>query len=887
MKKTPFLIVLLTLLFSTTGLSQQTTGNLEGIVLDEAGEPLPHALVTVTGPSLQGKRGTDTSSDGFFRLIGLPVGHYTVEISLIGYRGVILEDVPIRLSQTTSIGEIELAIQAIKMPAMVITAERPLIDPSSAALGLNFDSEDYNSLPIDRDYLHVASLTPEANDSYLGDEVNFSGSTGMEIKYFIDGVDVTEPYRGQTGMRLPYNFVKETQVRAGAYEAEYRSSLGGITNVITQSGGNEFHGQIFGFMVTDQFAGEAMRAAWQPSKGDYTNYDLGIGLGGPIFRDKLWFYGSYGPSIVREDVEVPGHGFFEDKQTAHQFAGKLTWRPSDRNNLVFTVLGAPLDRQAVGAFADTPLFPPSSLENPDPYLNDIESSQYCLSIEGKHFVSEAFFIDGMVSRLTSRYREQPGTERGENEVRFIDWPTNSWSGGAGVLFDDLNVVTTVRGSGTLLLGDHNIKAGFEYKENKLEFDETWQFLYRMDDDWFITDTWVYADVVSNRLPSAYVQDSWRLGKRVRINAGLRWDGQYFIGTNGQVAQRILDQWQPRFGIVFQPGEIGRNKLSYSYGRFYQEVTPHIFLNFYVDGDTGYMVFFDHDPRDDPSGADTVFSYTYLQPEIDMKGQYYDEFSVGFEREIVSNSKAGVRGIIRVLGRAIDDGGDVDTGEYWLANPGSGPLDFLPKATRDHTSLEFYYQKTGGGRFNFLASYVLSRTYGNYFGLFNSDFLRPWPYFSSAFDDPETMVNTTGPLPNDRRHAFKFSGSYFVGHGLTAGASLSWMSGTPKTEWGGSRFGVPWYRVIGRRGSAGRMPSLWDLNLRFSYDMSNIGYGRLQPRFIMDLYHVGNPRTAVKTVETHYYALDDDGNQAYQEPNYDRPFLFQPPMAMRLGMELNF
>jgi hypothetical protein len=886
LNKTPLLIALLTLLFSTTGLAQQTTGNLEGIVLGETGEPIPYAQVVATGPSLQGQRSVVVSSDGYFQLIGLPVGLYDVEISLIGYRKVVLEDALVHLSKTTSLGEVRLVVQAIEMPAMVITAEKPMIDPTSTVLGFNFDAEDYRSLPIDRDYRHVASLTPEANESYLGDEVNFFGSTGSENKYFIDGVEVTDPYRGLTGMMLPYNFVKETQVRAGAYEAEYRSSLGGIMNVVTQSGGDEFHGQVFGFLVNDRLSGEALRASWEPSSGDFANYDIGFSLGGPVFRDKLWFFGAYDPSIVKEDVEIPGLGFYEDHQTAHKFAGKLTWRPSNRSNLVFTILGDPIVRRGIGASLTAATFIPTSFENPDPYLSDIESSGYSMSLEGKHFVNEAFFIDVLVSRLNSKYRNQPATERGRNEMRFIDVDTGVWSGGAYSMLDNLNVVNTVGASGTVLLGNHNIKTGLEYKENRLDFDETWHGLYRFSDSLFYKEEYIYDRAVANRIPSAFVQDSWRVGRRLRINGGLRWDGQFLIGTDGNVAQKILDQWQPRIGFVFQPGEIGKSKIYSSYGRFYQELSTSILVNYYVEGGSNHLIEYDHDPRINPAGGDTTF-FAGMQSEIDMEGEYYDEFSLGYEREIVSGSRIGVRGIYRTLGQAIEDGIDLEAGIYVLGNPGRGPLSDFPEARREHKSLEFYYQKSGGDRFHFLTSYALSRTYGNYSGLFDTDWLSPWPNFTYAFNFVETMENSTGLLPHDRTHVFKFSGSYLVGYGLTTGVSFFWMSGAPKTEWGGSTLGEPWIKIIDGRGKAGRMPSLWDLNLRFSYDMQSIGISGLQPRFIMDLYHVGNPRRTVKNDETHYNSLDEDGNQADPNPNYDRPFLFQPPMAMRLGIELNF
>ena len=72
--------------------------------------------------------------------------------------------------------------------------------------------------------------------------------------------------------------------------------------------------------------------------------------------------------------------------------------------------------------------------------------------------------------------------------------------------------------------------------------------------------WIAEGWVANRLPSAYFQDSWDVGRRLHINMGLRWDGQYFVGSDGTVAQTITDQWQPRIGFTYQPGRLGTQKI---------------------------------------------------------------------------------------------------------------------------------------------------------------------------------------------------------------------------------------------------------------------------------------------------------------------------------------
>jgi hypothetical protein len=328
MAKKIYIITWALALFIGATHAQQVTGNLEGRILEVQGQPLAETNITVTGPSLQGTRGSTSDKRGYFRILALPAGSYTAKISLLGYQAVTYDNVPIRLGKTTFLGEIRLQSQAIEMPAITVSGAKPLIDPVSTTTGANLAAETYEVLPIQRNYRSITTLLPHANESFLGDEVNFGGATGLENKYYIDGTDVTDPWRGITGTNLPYNFIKQIEVKTGGYEAEYRSALGGVVNAITHSGGNEFHGQVFGFFANNRFAGEPRLGALEPNQGGFAQYDVGLSLGGPIIRDKLWFFTAYNPTVEREEVEIPGAGFYDDHSTTHIFAGKLSWRAS-------------------------------------------------------------------------------------------------------------------------------------------------------------------------------------------------------------------------------------------------------------------------------------------------------------------------------------------------------------------------------------------------------------------------------------------------------------------------------------------------------------------------------------------------------------------------------
>ena len=333
-----------------------------------------------------------------------------------------------------------------------------------------------------RDYRSLTSLLPHAVQDPFGTEANFAGSSGLENRYFVDGVETTDPYTGLTGMRLPYNFIREIEVKTGGYEAEYRSSLGGIVNVITSSGGNEFSGQAFGFFTNNRFSGDPRVGSLEPPSGDFSQYDIGVSLGGPIVRDRLWFFAAYNPAWEREEVELTGQGFFLDKNITQTFAGKLTWQASRKTNFVLTVLGDPSERHSVGDAIG--LLVPYIGLNPDPYLDIIQRGGLNLNLKGTHFFSDRFMMEASVSWINRKDRHLPATEIGRNERAFIDAEAGTISGGSPGWNENLSTEITFNLKGIWTTGRHTLKAGMEYRINKLDSYQDYSTITRYGDDFF-------------------------------------------------------------------------------------------------------------------------------------------------------------------------------------------------------------------------------------------------------------------------------------------------------------------------------------------------------------------------------------------------------------------
>jgi hypothetical protein len=865
--------------------AQDANGHVEGRVLTPDGRPAPAVRVVASSPSLQLHQEVETDARGYFRLGAVPVGSYQVRLALVGYRPVVFERVTVHLGRTTSLGETRLELQVLELGEIVVNAERPLVDVASAASVTNIPSEQFENLPTARDFRSIVSLAPQANLSLLpGDEVNIAGGTGPENAYYLDGVNVTDPRLGATSSNLPYNFVRELQVKAGGYEAEFGRASGGIIDVITHSGGNRFGGQAFGFFTDNGLTSEPRFAVAGTRENQFSEYDFGGSLGGPLVRDRLWYFVAYNPSFRRQRVDVRGPELPDDRLVQHLFAAKLSWAPGPRADVVVTVHGDPSRHREfpVAFLAD-------SVANTEAVTQVTRQGGLVLSAVGRRQLGNAVQIELGVARFTRDDDAEADSEFGRTQPVFEDLLTGLVSGGLGFSDREHAKRLAVRATASAALEGHTVKAGVEYEDNRVDQEFNSSYIHRLDDTTYTWHHFLARGSPHNRVWTAYAQDSWRLGERVTINVGLRWDGAYLIGTEAKVAQRFTDQWQPRVGFTYQLGQLGTQKVFGSYGRFYEQL-PLLMPSFWFSGGVGASsdVRYDHDPRIDSTGGQMTDGGTAeAQASRDLEGQHFDEFTLGYERAVGREFRIGARAMYRTLRWAIEDAFSPATGLYAVGNPGRGDLAFAPRARHTYSALVFTFEKPVRGRLGFLASYVLSRTRGNYDGLYDFEQSTPFPNTGTQFDSPQQYLNNEGRLINDRPHIAKFSGSYAFDFGLTVGTAVAWMSGMPRNEFAVITDGPGNLAFLRPRGSAGRTGSVLDASIRLIYALRPWGGAAVRPKVYLDLFHLGNRRTPVRFDDVRYLALDENRIPSVPNPTYGRPELFQSPLSARLGVTVDF
>lgn len=319
---------------------------------------------------------------------------------------------------------------------VVVNGKRPLIDPTTTTLGANFKAEILQALPLQREYASVAALSPQANaGGHPDDGVNVGGASGWDNTFYIDGIHVTDPAQGNRGPALPYNFIKEIEVKTGGYQAEFGRALGGIVNVVTPTGSNEFEAQAFAFLTNGALTGEQRGSPGGTHIEGFSTYDVGFRLGGPLSKDRLWYYAAYNPQFETRDAEIVTLGTFKDRATTHRFAGKLTWQAGPKTSFTFTSIGDPTTRNSVGSTFVGTMPDPQRILDETTSLGRLRRGGWSYSARGLHVVSPRLLLEASASRLRVDWEDKPRNSDGLLTPFYGDFVAGEWSGGWGRLRD--------------------------------------------------------------------------------------------------------------------------------------------------------------------------------------------------------------------------------------------------------------------------------------------------------------------------------------------------------------------------------------------------------------------------------------------------------------------
>src|SRR5262245_58053920 len=317
--------------------SQENSGSIQGVVKDETGAAIPGAKVTASSPVLVRPIEVVTDSAGSYIFPKLPVGIYSVTASQNGFKTAKKDDISLQLGKELTL---ELALPAGNVAEQVnITATSEALDVTSSRTATNLTEKFIENTPKGRNFHSILSAAPGVRpEPKAGNEgvggIQVDGASGAENAFVLDGVEVTDVRKGQLRRAdsIPFEFIREVQVKSGGFEAEYGGATGGVVNIVTKSGTNEFHGE-GAFLFTNSGLNSNTRGYWQPGvtnpnvaeffrqkKDDYRAFYPGFSLGGPILKDRLHFFTSYFPELIRTERTVN----FVDKNSAPLFTKTFT-----------------------------------------------------------------------------------------------------------------------------------------------------------------------------------------------------------------------------------------------------------------------------------------------------------------------------------------------------------------------------------------------------------------------------------------------------------------------------------------------------------------------------------------------------------------------------------
>ena len=657
-----------------------TTGAINGRVTDNTGAVLPGVTVTIGSPSMMGTRSAVTTEEGQYRFPAIPPGVYQITYELAGFGKVTRDEIRVTLGFTATVN-VEMGVATLQ-ESVTVTGESPVVDTQSTTISTNFDAKQLANLPSARDLWAILAESPavqmnriDVGGSAAGTQTGYvTYGTSGQNRPTVEGIVATEG-TDAAGFYYDYGSFDEVSVNAAAHSAEM--PWPGVQSAfISKSGGNEFHGTFYGDYENesiqsrntdaDQIArGLTASGGLQPSDLNrlHKYHDVNVGAGGRLIRDRLWWYGSFRDQYVA--ARIPNFPVKPHPTQLTNYGGKGTYNLSENNKLI---------AYAQAGRKHQPLRQDSFLLGNTTGININEDSTWEQLYWGWVWKGE---WNAVINDQT--FFEVRGGQFGYN------WP--NLPNGTGPRFEDTgnNIITGGNRDwnrdrrrnqvlGTLSYfkdgwgGNHNFKVGGEiFRETTID---SWydgypgNVVHRLNNtaptDVYLFEPgeghvglWTYA---------AFANDTWRVGNRLTINAGLRFDK--YVGflpeqehlvsrfnptpqTFGAVDEVInWNLFSPRAGFTYDLTGNGKTIVKLNYGQYWWNPGADFMFNVSENRNGGWWKRY---AWTDPNGSglwepgeegSTIIERSggaaseSLDPNLE--NTYTNEAAVWFERELIAN-----------------------------------------------------------------------------------------------------------------------------------------------------------------------------------------------------------------------------------------------------------
>ncbi len=798
MKKLVFLVFSACLLLPAVALAQQT-GSVSGVILDQTGSVIPGATVRISGDQLPAGRTVQTDVNGIYRFPLLPPGQYTVVVEHTGF-GKATRPIVVDIGFDT---QADVTIGVRTTETLTVTAATPIVDVKSTEVNFNYKAAEIEALPLQKNYSGLFQLIPGVADN--NSFAPSGGASRQDNKYLIDGVDITNPGFGYLSTEVNGLDIAEFQVKRGAITAEFGRATGFVTNAVSRSGTNTFHG-IGNLDLRPKSFGAAentLNTAGAIVKIDNTiSRTFGSGsLGGPIVKNRLFFYGSALWSETETTNRTNALGAVPDRTVrTDEFFGKLTGQPTQTMFINGGFRYRPSDCEFCG-IGNT---------QAGSVAQNTESDAKVATVTWNWFASNQTILEARYIHMEENATNLPLTDLG-----FKPTFNPNDLGSMGQYNDTTGPFTVTRGVWNLRseqvdykrdefrasfnhffdLGttNHELKAGFGFEEGSERLERRsngWGILAIVGTGSSQIQATYYpeqpAQVSPGRTYSLFVQDNISLGTRLVVNAGVLLNRDEFSQTlaekNTFLTFGFGDAIQPRLGVnyLLRPGQ--GDKIYANWGRYNgmdqkssaRSLAPsRLFLNdaLFVRA-TGVLI------SDIPRASTTGKGI-----DAGLDPTYTDEWLVGYGTPLMDTWGLDIFYINRETFDFIED---VPT-----SLPATGPFHAaqLTGAERRYRSFTIELSRRLANNWAVTTSYAWSRLEGN----FDLDYSSGAVFNTSSAiqDSPGAFVEDryrNGLLTQDRPHVFKLFASYVPPQltGLTLGGYLRAQSGA---AWGAK--GIDW------------------------------------------------------------------------------------------------
>ena len=845
-----------------------TTGAIEGKVFDEEGKPLPGVEVKLSSPDLIG--GTQaklTTAVGKFRFVALPRGTYAVEASLSGFTVTKRENILLFVGQTITI-DLNLTIATIEEDVTVI-GTAPLVDVKDSMTNTtNLDTQMLQSVGSGQRWKNANSLINFApgilNSAAMGSNELVSNQWQM------DGISVNTVISTGEGWNNPdLNIIEEAQVSGSGANAEYGGYTGAVLNLITKSGGNTFEG-----MAEVSFS----PMSWIAENIDlddpkYSLYDVPprrryfdghFGLGGPIIKDKLWFYVSTG--YVQGDDEVQGMTDLQSRRITKGF-GKLTFHINSSNRISAWIEYENWDIRNRYLDVTRPLEATMNVGGPT----------YPFAINYLHTFSENTFTEIKIGRLDMSYDYRPVS--GMDVPQRYDNLTSLYSGNMYYywLLESVHWNATASLShhaDDFIAGSHDLKAGVEfltgndhgeygYPGGYHYVDNVYGYSYKYYDYRYLSYAYSYSyDAQSHgHKVSAFVQDAWKISDRLTLNPGLRWTMYrgYLPNMQDDAFYKPKNALEFRLGLTYDVFGDHTTAIKAHYGRFYES-----FKTWYFSGaDPSMTDWVMYEILGDGSKFETYRESYSAEVGMDpnIKVPHSDQFTLGLERTLWADTTINLTFTHRIYKDFIarvstesmweltpwtyeDENGQEQSMDIYRKIPGyeegmvitnpkegqSSALILTPKNKYTGFSISLNKRFSDGWMYHIDYTYSVAKgnsandyetgSWGNYF-----------------YNNPNRQINGYGHLLFDAPHVIQAYGTVTLPWNITLSPKILFRSGR---SWTRTVRGPSWSGenaiMVEPRGSQ-RFPSRISIDLRLEKVFTFTD--RMRFGIIFDMFNIPN------------------------------------------------